>query len=650
MSLERKEIFEFGEFRLDVDEHTIERIDGHKNGTLTEKAFLALVLLVRRRGHLVSKDELIRFVWPDTIVEDNNLEKCVHHIRTFLGETNGTKYVETVRKHGYRFVGNVKAIEVSFSWLPETFRNFDDYNGSAAAPAIDQLMEPEAEAEKIVGTGSERIEKARYPFRSALMIPVIILALIGGLAGLGYYSFIRPNLAAADGRRSIAVLPLKPIDPANRNALYEIGVADSLISRLGQAKGLIIRSLSSVRKYGETEQDAVTTGLEQKVDYVLASNYQLADGKIRITSQLINVATGEVEEQYKSEKEASSTFAVQDAVADDFVGRLMARFNVVPAGPAKGWGTDNEEAYRLYLHGRHIYHRQMAVIDGLPAIGVLEQAVASDPNYARAWATLAMAYVLHSTSRIADGSEREKATDAAKKALALDPNLSDAYSAKCFVATIIEFDLGAAEGACKRALELDPNSGEAHILYGIVLSALGRHDEAISEKHAAIDIEPTSARYQRWLGNSLYFAHRFDEAEVQFKRCIEIDPRSNTNYESLMRLFASQGKESEAYEYLIKSLTVRGKDETTIERFRKAYKEDGWRGAVLERIRTSDHPRGFNIAGMYAVIGEKDKAFEWLEKAYELRDWGMIVVKVDPQLNSLRDDPRYDDLVRRIHK
>ncbi len=112
MSLGNKEIFEFGEFRLDVGEHTIERIDGTRNGTLTGKAFQALVLLVRRRGHLVSKNELIQFVWPDTIVEDNNLEKCVHLIRHLLGEKPGEyKYIETVRKHGYRFVAAVNKVE-----------------------------------------------------------------------------------------------------------------------------------------------------------------------------------------------------------------------------------------------------------------------------------------------------------------------------------------------------------------------------------------------------------------------------------------------------------------------------------------------------------------------------------------------------------
>src|SRR4030095_10970072 len=117
MLLNRKEIFEFGEFRLDVNEHTIERIDGVQNGSLTEKAFQALVLLVRRRGHLVTKDELIQFIWPDTLVQDKNLEKCIHHLRHFLVETpDRTGYIDTVRKHGYRFVGNVQAIEVSGSW------------------------------------------------------------------------------------------------------------------------------------------------------------------------------------------------------------------------------------------------------------------------------------------------------------------------------------------------------------------------------------------------------------------------------------------------------------------------------------------------------------------------------------------------------
>jgi DNA-binding winged helix-turn-helix (wHTH) protein len=129
-----KEIFQFGEFRLDVDDHTVVRLDGTKNGTLTEKSFQVLVLLVRRHGHLVTKDELIRFAWPDTIVEDNNLEKCIHHIRQFLGDTaEQSKYIETVRKHGYRFVGSVQVTQVSGSWLATPFGVIETSRGQPAA-------------------------------------------------------------------------------------------------------------------------------------------------------------------------------------------------------------------------------------------------------------------------------------------------------------------------------------------------------------------------------------------------------------------------------------------------------------------------------------------------------------------------------------
>jgi len=197
MSLEKKEIFEFGGFRLDVDEHTIERIDGAQSETVTEKAFQTLVLLVRRRGHLVTRNELICYIWPDTIVEDNNLEKCIHQLRHFLGETsNGRKYIATVRKHGYRFVEKVEAVEVSSSWLPETFRTEVAETGSGGP--IAGLKETEAEYLNADESRQLAPGKARYPYRRAVLLSAIVLTLIAGLAGLGYYRFLRLGVNAVE--------------------------------------------------------------------------------------------------------------------------------------------------------------------------------------------------------------------------------------------------------------------------------------------------------------------------------------------------------------------------------------------------------------------------------------------------------------------
>ncbi len=300
---------------------------------MTEKAFRVLVLLVLRRGHLVSKDELISFVWPDTIVEDNNLEKCVHHLRNFLGEMpDGKKYIETIRKHGYRFVGNVEAIEVSTSWLPETFRNGDGHGLPASAPphptigpAVEELF-PAAPAPAV---------KHRDPVRSAIIFSAIVLASMAAM-GVGLFLFVWPG-PVADGRRSIAVLPLRPIDPANRNDLYEVGIADSLIHQLNGVDGLVVRPLSAVRKYTDVALDPLAVAREQKVDYVLSSGYQIANGRIKVTSQFVNAATGDVEDTFTIAADAGNLFSAQDTIAEDIRRRLRARIGAAAAGaPTKG--------------------------------------------------------------------------------------------------------------------------------------------------------------------------------------------------------------------------------------------------------------------------------------------------------------------------
>jgi adenylate cyclase len=647
MSLERKEIFEFGEFRLDVNEHTIERIDGHRNGTLTEKAFQALVLLVRRRGHLVSKEELIGFVWPDAIVEDNNLEKCVHQLRHFLGETSdGSIYIETVRKHGYRFVGEVDAVEVSSSWLPETFRTENGKNGSAGTNGHQQT-EPETEFEEIVEAGSPSLPVGKARFRGK-SVALVLFATLLAVALAGYMLLGPSSSTVADkGKVTLAVLPSKPIDPANRNALYEIGIADSLINRLNPAKGLVVRSLSSVGKYNETEQDPIAAGREQKVDYVLASNYQIADGKIRITSRLINVATGEVEENYKFEKEAVGIFAVQDAIAADFADRLMARFGVASSGWAKTRGTTNEEAYRLYLMGMNLNDKGGAY--SLKAIEYLDQAVALDPNYAAAWAGKGLAHIWGPSGGISEKYQRS--TEAINKALAIDPNLSVAYTARCENKLFFEYDFDGAETACKRALDLDPNSSVAHLTHNYLLISRGRYDEGLAEIKTAIDLEPASFRNQRQYANTLYGARRYEEAAEYYKRSIDFNPDNVAPYRRLVRTLEAQGKESEAFDYLIKLSAVEKKTPEVIERFRAAYAKSGWRGVLIERIKTSEaeNTGHFWIAQWYAALGDKDKAFEYLEKAYQRRDQLMMLVPNESHhFDSLRDDPRMADLIRRV--
>jgi tetratricopeptide (TPR) repeat protein len=281
----------------------------------------------------------------------------------------------------------------------------------------------------------------------------------------------------------------------------------------------------------------------------------------------------------------------------------------------------------------------------------LDRAVEIDPNYALAWAAKATAHgdiVSHT-----DSSQHENfqmSTQAIEKALAIDPNLSEAYSARCHNKNRYDWDPVGAEIACRRAIELDPNSPVAHKTFANFLYSRGRFDEAIYQIKTAMDLQPVSYRNQQMYGLTLYFAQRFDEAEAHFKHLIELNPNHTFIHTRLIKVLEEEGKESEAFEYLNRMLSIE-KRETEAERFKTAYRTSGWRGVLIERIKSAEAnaPRGnFQLACLYAKVGDKDKAFENLEIAYRERSFQIAVLQVEPQLQSLHDDPRFADLIRRI--
>lgn len=651
MSLMTKEIFEFGDFRLDVSERTIERVDGARNGTLTEKSFQALVLLVRRRGHLVPKDDLIRFIWPDTIVEDNNLEKCIHHLRHFLGETaDRSGYIETVRKYGYRFVGDVKAIEVSGSWIPESFRTAGGYRtdlGTSLPTDIHPKLESISETRAETTSRSEEISRSLRG-RIALMVGIILLS-TAAITWLGYYISTR-SATLDDARKSIAVLPLRPVDPANRSDIQEIGIADALIHRLSAKKDLVVRPLSATRKYTDIDDDPLVAGYEQKVDYIVASNYQIADGRIKVTSQLFDVATGSVEDTFAVEKDSLNLFAAQDAIASDISSQLLSRFGSAPIEARSKRGTENEAAYRFYLLAMNL-SEERGEQNVKKSMEYLDRAVVLDPDYALAWAAKARTH--GDIVALTDSGQHENfrsAQQAIDIALSIDPNLSDAYSALCHKRNRYEWDPVAAEIACRRAIELDPNSPIAHKTFANFLYSRGRFDESIREIQTAMDLQPVSYRNQQMYGLSLYYAQRYDEAEAHFKHLIELNPNHTHIHGRLIKVLEEVGKETEAFEYLIKKLLIEKRD-AEVQRYESAYRTSGWKGVRAEAIRIAEAkvPRGnFQLACIYAKLGNKDKAFENLETAYHERGFQIAVLQVEPQLRLLHDDPRYADLVRRI--
>jgi DNA-binding winged helix-turn-helix (wHTH) protein/TolB-like protein/Tfp pilus assembly protein PilF len=637
-------VYEFEDFRLDAENLMLYRCSGEEI-SLTPKQVETLFALVEKSGEIVSKNALMDRLWANAFVEESNLIQNIYILRKILGVTSGGKpMIETLRRRGYRFNGVLKENEQTQPVIVS-----EEQPEEAAA----LLKLSSAVSNKAV---SEKADAVDSPDRSRIIAALVVVVLLVGSIALGYYFYAPKNTSVGD-KKSIAILPLKPINAANRDEIYEVGIADSLIYRLGSMKGFVVRPLSAIRKYTDIEQDPIAAGREQRVDYVLASNYQLADGKIRVTSQLFNVANGQIEETYQSsEKGVANVFAMQDAIAEEVGNKLQARFATTSSSPKAVRGTTNEEAYRLYLQGMYLYNKRN-LESARKAVEALEQAVRLDANYALAWAGKAYAHRLISNflgrgANIQD--EYQKSIEAVNKALALDANLSEGYSALCENKFLYEWDFAGAESACRRAIELNPESSMGHQIYSRFLMGRGRFDEAIVEIKTAIDLEPTALYNQRLYGNCLLNARRYDEAVAQFKRVLAMDDSFSTTYEWLSVVLALQGKESEAFEWFIKSLAYKSRfhniDEETIRAFQTAYQTSGWQGVVYEQANRFEKGKEiyFNGAIYNAQIGNKDKSFEYLEKSFERREWGIHILQVDPRLDALRDDPRFDELVRRV--
>ena len=478
----------------------------------------------------------------------------------------------------------------------------------------------------------------------------IVAALLVGVVALGYFFFYRTKTAASiNGITSMAILPLRPIDASNRNEFFEIGIADSLINRLSSMNGLKVRQLSATAKYTDVAQDPISAGREQQVEYVLALTYQLADGKIRITAQLINVTSEQIEGTLPIVKDARDVLVTHDEIAREIGNKLLLRFGS-PGSVIVKRGTENADAYQMYTQGISLYDKRTRE-DAQKAVGILERAIQLDPNYARAWALKAQVHRALGNFGGNPKAEYEKSIEAINHALALDQNLADAHSAYCENKFFYEWDFDGAERECKRAIELDVNSARAHDTYSRYLYSRGRFDEAIAESRAAIDLEPTALFIQRNYGISLFYARRYEEAVTQFKRVVEIDPNFVATYAWLVPTLNVEGNAAEAFEWFIKWQTVLTKDEETVQSYKKAYETSGWQGVGRERVKRFDESkiRSYFLEACLTVhTGDKDKAFEYLEKSYQRHEWGMAHLQVDPSLDGLRADPRFGELVRRV--
>ncbi len=455
--------------------------------------------------------------------------------------------------------------------------------------------------------------------------------------------------------RSIAVLPFKPLVPDRRDELLELGMADTLITKLSGIKRIIVRPTSAIRKYSALDQDPIAAGREQRVDAVLDASIQRDGERIRVTMRFLNVEDGSPLWAYKYDEQSTDLFAVQDAISERVAEALALRLTGEEKRQLSKRYTDNTEAYGFYLKGRFYWNKRTH--DGLSkAIKHFRKAIAIDPNYALAYAGLADCHNLQTIySGIPPKEAFAEGKAAAIKALELDDALAEAHNSLACVKWCFEYDSGATEVMYKRALELDPNLTPARTYYAKFLSTMGRQDEASSEIKLAQERDPVSLLVNWVSAELLHYARQHDQAIEQLLRTLDMDPNLLPAQVFLGRAYEQKGMYKEAISEFQRAVTTSSNDWRIVALLGHAYAVAGKRDKAkrilveLKKQTARNYISPFNIALIYVALAERDEAFEWLERAFDDRSLWMVFLKVDPRLDSLRSAPRFADMLRRMN-
>jgi adenylate cyclase len=506
------------------------------------------------------------------------------------------------------------------------------------------------------------------PFRKPLVAIPAVIILVGAIAAaVLVVAGLLPGLIRFTKRspapltvKTIAVLPFVDLSPDKSQEHIADGIADILINTLNRVEGLRIPGRTSAFYFKGKDVTTAEIGRKLKVEWLLEGSVQVDGNRLRVTASLLRAADGTSLWAERYDHSQADIFAVEDDIVRRVVAGLKVKLMGNETGPLVKPGTANLEAHKLYLQGRYLWGKRGSA-DLLNAVKYFEKAIDLDPRYALSYAGLSMAYVvLGNNQYMAPREAYPKARAYAIKALELDDNLSDGHWALADVKTDYDWDFAGAEREFKRAIELNPGDSWAHHAHAFLLMAVGKHDEAIKEIRLARDLDPLALRIRANVAMILYFARKYSEAERVCEEELEFEPQNCAVYVYLARVYMETRRFDLALEFLRKGdgCFNPGRNENNPEcaalpaevYARMGKPEEARR--IMKTIEGSsvldEYASHFALAAAYGWLGDKDKAFSLLEKGYAERNTRLIAIKSDPWLDPLRDDPRFNALLRRI--
>ena len=611
--------------RFAVFELDLESAELRKHGIkikLQQKPFQILALLLERPGEVVTREELQQRLWPSDVFVDfeSGLNNAVKKLRAALGDSAETpRFVETVARHGYRFLVTPQSA-----------------NGTpTASPTLPRPIETAHRGSRIW-------------MAAALVALMVLIAAIW----LVRRSAVHPASVASRVHK-IAVLPLENLSHDEQQEYFADGMTDAIIDQLARVQGLTVISRTSTMQYKKARKPLPQIARELGVDTVVEGTVLRAGSRVRVSAQLIDAATDRHLLSRTFERDLEDVLQLQQdvarAVAQQITSSLTAKDAIrlshpVPVDPA---------AYQAFMLGRFYWFKRTPDAHW-KSIEYFQQALAREPNYALAYMGLADSYFSLQNSEVVPPLQfKAQERSAILRALALDDSLAEAHTSLAHAQEMEDWDFAAAEKEYRRAVELNPNYALAHQWLGNDLAIRGRSVEALEESRKAMALDPLSALYRASYAHRIAYARRFDEAADACHRALELDANHPT-----------------ANMYLGQIEEYRGRFPDAIIRFRKAYEatatplhlanlghayaRNGNRSEALEvlaQLRTLSKTRyvsPYAFALVYIGLAETEKAFEWLQRALSERSPTLTTLKVDPVFDELRADPRLVSLVRQI--
>src|SRR5215813_27185 len=627
----------FHSFRLDTANQCLWRDD--KRVSVPPKVYDVLRYLVENPGRLITQEELLEKLWPDTYVNPEVIRKYILEIRRILGDRlDKPEFVETQPKRGYRFVASVRDAE-PVDQSDRLTSNQVAENGSEQ----EMSRTGATESESISSTNNSHLWKlAAIPLLAIIVLTAIGLYLRSARAG--------PS-AVSTNNISIAVLPFVDMSPAKDQEYFSDGLSEQLIHELARIPDLKVAGRSSAFQFKGKNEDLRSVGKKLGVRNVLEGSVRRDGNHLRITAELIKADDGFQLWSQTYDREIKDVFAVQDDIAraatDAMQLQLLAGNSQQTSSNLR---SSNSEAYQAYLQASYFSVRGQNKEELAKALAYADTAINLDQKYAPAWALRAsvqskMAEV--GLSNVAEGFQ--KARQDAQRAIELDPKLALAYLSLATVQIDCDWDWNAAEVSVTRAAQLEPGNVEVFGRRSYLSRLTGNLDQAIHFGEQAMALDPLRTDSHSTLGYMLYAGNRHDEARTVLQKALDLNPQAGFVHLTLSKIPIAEGKPQQALAEIDKETLDWAKltgQALTYHVLGREHESDAAVSALIARYRTD---ASFQIAQVYAFRGQPDKSFEWLERGYKNRDAVLPDMKSDPLFKNLHSDARYTELLKKLH-